>query len=729
MRIVVAGIMVAVAAAAPGSPAGKPSETPAGGAGASGAAELLNAVLPNGWCLFDAGQRVALDEVNRQWREADSQAKKAADPAAKEQAVGRRQAAEKRLVELLAACSSLVDVKVERQRAAASRADGVALPGDVGVLLLRVRTRPGEMRVVTAAYDLSQSRDPIPIAIAAEGDTWAVIRLGNAPAGRSSLVVHLDRPNGPSIPLIVTVQAPELAHIRVSAVSEKTGRPVPVMVSLVWKTDGQDRRPSSAVDFSGQFDGLGRVSAGRAATLPGRLKGRLWWCVPGPFDMPIPPGEWDLIIRHGLECVPIFETFSAKPGQSLELTYKLRQWADMPGQGWYSGDDHVHCQMISDADAGRLMAWAQAEDVHVVNVLKMSDVYRTWFQQRGFGPSSRVKEGDYVLVPGQECPRTHSDGFGHTISLNTPSYVRDVDRYWLYDWVADEVHRQGGLFGFAHAYLTHPYIRRGSSLIAPRPRIDFAEILQVAQMGTDFYYDWLNLGYKMAVSAGTDVPWQGSIGEVRMYAYLGDQPFSADAWFEALKRGQTFVTNGPMLDLHVDDALPGDEIAVERPRKLRVRCRAWGVGGYMVPARLEIIRHGEAIKSVESTDALRDELSVDFEIDSGDGFWLAARATGSDGSLAHTTPVYVVRKPLRFWKIDTVESLIAQRLANLDDIEQLIAHARQAVDQGKADDNVTAQTMARQAPELLKRVGDARRFFQQLRGVAEHEKALRARPR
>jgi hypothetical protein len=729
MRAATAVMVLALVAAGLGQRPGNSPATPDSQPARPAAMQLIEAVVPESWFLFDSAQQVALDEANRRWREADLQTARAGNPQVRREAVARRQEAEKRLLEVVGACGQIVEVTLESERAGVSRTEPLILQGDAGALLLHVRTGPGPIRVATAGYDLSKSREPIPIAVSAEGDTWAVVRLSNVPSGRNSLVIRLDLPGDRPVPFIVTVEAPEPARISIRLLSEKTSQPIPAMVKLAWKVDGQDRRPSNAIDFAPQFDGLGWPGPARLATLPGRLKGHSWWCIPGPFEMAVPAGDWEIIIRHGLEYVPIFQEFTTKPGQRLELTCKLRQWADMPRLGWYSGDDHVHSRMISDDDARRLMIWARAEDVHVANVLKMSDVYRTWFQQRGFGPSFRVTEGDYALVPGQECPRTHSDGFGHTISLNTTQYVRDVDRYWLYDWLADEVHRQGGLFGFAHAYLTHPYIRRGSSLIEPRPRVDFAEILQAAQMGTDFYYDWLNLGYKMSVSAGTDVPWQGTIGEVRVYAYTGKQPFSADAWFEAVKRGRTFVTNGPMLDLHVDEAMPGDEITAEQPRSLRVRCRAWGDREFMVPSRLEIVRHGEVIKTVESTDPAREELSVDFELNPGDGFWLAARATGSDGSLAHTTPVYVVRKTLRFWKIEAVDNLVAQRMANLDDVEQLIASARQAVERGKADGNLTAQTMTRQAPELLKRVSEAREFYRHLKELAEQERPLRAASR
>ncbi|UCD30252.1 MAG: CehA/McbA family metallohydrolase, partial [Planctomycetota bacterium] len=316
-------------------------------------------------------------------------------------------------------------------------------------------------------------------------------------------------------------------------------------------------------------------------------------------------------------------------------------------------------------------------------------------------------------------------GFGHTLSINTTSWVRDVNKYWLYDWVADTVHAQGGLFGYAHALLTHPYIRRGMSLSSPRHKVDFAEILQYGEMGTDFFYDFHNMGFKLAASAGTDVPWQGTIGEVRMYAYIGDQPFSADAWFDAVRKGRTFVTNGPMIDLRVDQAIPGDEIVLKENRKLRIKVRAWGDPERMVPSKLEIVRHGEVIRSTESSDKSQKELSLDFKLESGYGCWIAARAEGSDGSLAHTTPVYVIREPFRFWKIEAIDDLVADRLANLEDIEKLVDRAKEIHEQSKTHERLGLKLMTRQAPELQKRVSEARKFFQSLKQEAERERILR----
>jgi hypothetical protein len=47
------------------------------------------------------------------------------------------------------------------------------------------------------------------------------------------------------------------------------------------------------------------------------------------------------------------------------------------------------------------------------------------------------------------------------------------------------------------------------------------------------------------------------------------------------------------------------------------------------------------------------------------GCWLAARARAGDGTSAHTTPVYVVREGLRFWKFEWLDELLTKRLASL----------------------------------------------------------------
>ena len=105
-----------------------------------------------------------------------------------------------------------------------------------------------------------------------------------------------------------------------------------------------------------------------------------------------------------------------------------------------------------------------------------------------------------------------------------------------------------------------------------------------------------------------------------------------------------------MLEFRVDNALPGEEIRLQSERKLRVRARAWGDPKRMAPMKLEIVRHGQVIRSAESADPKQPEVRLEFTVDGGQGCWIAARARAGDGTSAHTTPVYVMREGLRFWK-------------------------------------------------------------------------------
>jgi hypothetical protein len=266
------------------------------------------------------------------------------------------------------------------------------------------------------------------------------------------------------------------------------------------------------------------------------------------------------------------------------------------------------------------------------------------------------------------------------------------------------------------------------SINVPRAKVDFVEILQFNNLGTDLYYQFLNLGCKLTASAGSDVPWGGTIGEVRAYAYLGRKPFTADNWFAAFGHGRTFTTSGPMIEFRVDNALPGDEIAVraDAERKLRVRARAWGDPQRMGAMKLEVVRLGEVLRAAESAGMKSPEAKLDFTLDAGDGFWIAARARAGDGTSAHTTPVYVRREGLRFWKYGGLEELLGKREESLRQIEGLIAEAKRLDAEGKLEADRYRKLLARQGDALLERVALARRIYADLRQTAEAERGRRA---
>ncbi|MCW5553999.1 MAG: CehA/McbA family metallohydrolase [Verrucomicrobiae bacterium] len=690
-----------------------------------GAVEFAGRLARQHWELFDLEARAALEAINRELREAQQQLDRVRDAEARRRATERASAAANRLLEQVKSSPHLVRVDLSAPRPTFTPGGPIEMPEDAGALLFEVMAGGEGVGYSGATFDLSLPPGESSLAtleVGANGTTYALLGLERLPFGRTTLAVEFRRSGQPAVRLPLDVTTPPPGRLKLTVLSDDTGKPAPAMVQLLSRRDGGVRQPANGIEFGLQFDKQGKPSGARNANLPGLADP--FWCVPGPFDMTLPPGDWRIGVRRGVEHELVFEEVTIKSGETLERTYRPGRWVDMRQRGWWSGDDHVHGRILSDADARNLMAWIQAEDIHLANIVKMGDIYRTYFEQRGFGPNYRVQDGEFVLSPGQECPRTH-DQIGHTLAMNITSMVRNTDRYFLYDEVFDAVHAQGGLSGYAHINSGIFHVHRDMTLNVPRQKVDFAEILQFNQLGTDLYYDFLNLGCKLTASSGSDVPWGGTVGEVRVYACLESKPFSADAWFEAFGRGRTFTTSGPMIEFRVDDALPGDEIRLKADQKLRIRARAWGDPKRMSPVKLEIVRHGEVIRAAESGDATKPEVELDFTVDAGFGCWIAARARGGDGTSAHTTPVYVVREGLRFWKMDGLDELFARRQNSLEQIEQLVADARRFNTAGKLENDRYRKQLALQGGLLLQRVAQARLLYEELKRTAEAERGVR----
>ena len=714
------------------APSARPADSPP--PPPQGVVEFAGRIARDHWYLFGPEKRAGLEALNRELREALQQEQGPSDDATRRAAASRAIVAAGRLLEQVKACPRLLRVDLTAAHPVVAPSGPVELPGDTGALLFEVVGGGDSVQYSAGRGDFAQPQSMwtaeaslVILNVAAGGTTYAVAGLEHVPFGRTTVTLEFRQPGRPSVRVDLDVRVPAPGRLKLTVLSDDTDQPTPAMVRLMWRTDGLPRQPANGIEFAQQFDKQGYTSGARTATLPGPFNEQ-FWCVPGPFEMALAPGVWQIGVRRGIEHEVIFEDVTIRSGETVAKTFRPPRWVDMRQRGWWSGDDHVHCRILSDEDAHHLMAWVQAEDVHLANAVKMGDISRTYFEQRGFGPDFRVVEGEYVLAPGQECPRTSL--IGHTLAMNITSMVRDTDRYFLYDEVFDAVHAQGGLTGYAHimAPKWHFEVQRDMSLNVPRQKVDFAEILQFNHLGTDLYYQFLNLGFKLTASAGSDVPWGGTIGEVRVYADLEKKPFSADAWFESFRRGHTFTSSGPMIEFQVDDALPGDEIRLDADRPLRVHARAWGDPDRMTSVKLEIVRHGEVLRAAESTDPKRPEAELDFTVQAGYGCWIAARARAGDGTSAHTTPVYVVREGLRFWKFDELKEQVEARLASLGQIEQIIADARRLNAQGSLETDRDRKQLALQSDALLERVVLARKLYEDLERIAEAERGPRGLP-
>ncbi len=593
-----------------------------------------------------------------------------------------------------------------------------------GVMVLKVVMGDGPVEFVTQTMNFTSERDPAnyTIQVAEKGTTFVLLTLEDVPAGGPTTSRVWFQPRGSSGPprwWSLRFQTQLYGNLGVKIVDD-SGAEVPAMVRLTSKASRRLWEPAGAVDMRALMNEITRMpiygpGRGYMMYVPEPWRG-VYWIMPGLFEMALPAGEWEIHVWRGLETIPVKMDVTVKPGKWTRQLIPSKRWTDMGAKGWFAGDDHVHARLMSSEDADKLMAWTRAADLAICNVLEMGDDVRTWYAQRGFGPEYRVKSGNHWLIPGQEDPR---GVLGHAIGLNLTSKVRDLDRYLDQRHVAEEIHRQGGLYGHTHVGAKALFVERQMALYTPFDLVDFNSVMQAA-LNTELLYHYLNLGYKMTASAGTDTPYGGTVGAVRVYAFAGiGKELDPDAWFGAVKKGRTFVTTGPMVDFRIGEAMPGDELELTGSRPLKVRISASGLPGKSAPKSVRLIKFGKILKEVTASGPAKESLSLEAEVAPGDGCWLAAQVIGEDGSEALTTPIYLRREGYRWWDIEQVPALLAEQEVVLQDIEKVVVEAQQLAATRPLD--YTLRSVVKGATTLREQVTRARIHYQELATLREKE--------
>src|SRR5260370_1385889 len=164
------------------------------------------------------------------------------------------------------------------------------------------------------------------------------------------------------------------------------------------------------------------------------------------------------------------------------------------------------------------------------------------------------------------------------------------------------------------------------------------------------WYQLLNLGFRIPAAGGTDAmanfaSLRGPVGMNRVYARVPEWPLNAELWYDALKKGQTFATNGPLLEFTLGGKRIGDELKFAGPQvavPFTAKLRS------IVPVdHLEVVCNGRVVRNLK-LDATRDSADVTGTIPLEESGWCVLRAS-SDKAVypvldnyvyATTSPVY-----------------------------------------------------------------------------------------
>jgi hypothetical protein len=558
-----------------------------------------------------------------------------------------------------------------------------------------VAVEPGEQfREVTVTLERAR--------FAGQGTRGVDIAVGAGFGGTLALCdVEVTRSNA-------TKAAQPAGQLQLELRDAASGQPIPARVGL-YDASGRLPLPSNDALLVHRFsDEVRRLWVSQRAFWP--TANRQAFYVNGRYSASVPAGSYELVVARGIEYRAHRGRVEVRPGQTATVRVDLQRYADLVGRGWYSGDGHVHIgrDIVRDEPA-----WAHTagEDVRLANLVQMGNLSRTHFDQPAWGKAGQFERGGYVIVSGQEDPRTVQHG--HTLHHNLQAPVHlSTDEYFSYQHAFEEAKRQGGVSGYAH----HGELfngRRGLALDVPFGIVDFIEVLQNGRLATDAWYGFLNLGYKILPNAGSDYPYMDLPGVVRNYAKI-DGAFTPEAWFDAFRSGRMYVTNGPFLELRVNGQPMGSELRVAKDSRVEVVAEADLNPEVDALSHIELVVHGDVVATEQANGQNRIALRAEVAADRSK--WLAVRAWGkrqerSHMTIAHSAPVYIVVNGQPFWKTEALPALVAEQRGRLDEFVTATVDPRGDLEPWETL-ALMQQEWERQRALLKPRVEEAHRRYQ-----------------
>jgi hypothetical protein len=452
-------------------------------------------------------------------------------------------------------------------------------------------------------------------------------------------------------------------HVRVNDAA--TGQPTPVRLRI-----------ADAEGFSyAPFGRLTNFALGPNEDVGGNvlIDSLPYAYIDGTCEIRVPTGPLLIEIDKGPEYQPLRRQVQLGIGQ-MALRFAFERWIDLRKEGWYSGDAHAEFMTPHAA-----LLEAAAEDLAVVNLLArptsvVSALESTSPEGAASGPSltDHPAISNILAFSGQ---RPALEMPGHMVVVNThnshpvlgslgllnchrPVYPLTFggdagpDDWSLADW-CEQCHRKGGLVIWTQAWHEKDGLSAGEALAdLILGRIDALEIgpSQTADLDrVDDWYRLLNGGCQIPIVGGSGKNSNRTVlGSVRTYARLQPgEELTYKNWIEAIRRGRTFVTNGPLLSFTVNGQEPGavlDLSSAVATVHLYAQVRS------ALPfERLEIVANGQVVKSADTFSSPGSRV-IDADLALPQGGWLAARCLGArrrperncPGLLAaHTSPIYV----------------------------------------------------------------------------------------
>jgi hypothetical protein len=384
--------------------------------------------------------------------------------------------------------------------------------------------------------------------------------------------------------------------------------------------------------------------AGKPVRAPGLPFWRDHFVCDGRVALDLPAGKYAFTVERGPEYSSASDAVAVAAGETARRTVELKRIADLKSEGWWSGDLHVHRALEE------IPLHLRAEDLHVAPVI-------TWWNNRNLWAGKEIpadllvrpdadrlihvmagedeREGGALLYFGLKRPlalagatREHPSPVAFLREARAQAGVHvDIEKpfwwdvpVWLSTGAVDTI-------GVANNHQCRSQMLESEAWGKPRDPRRWPAPRGNGFWTQEIYYHALNCGLRIPPSAGSAsgvLP--NPVGYNRAYVRV-EGPLTYEAWFEGLRAGRSFVTNGPLLRARAGGHWPGHVFTSAGPVEIEVTATVEGRD--RVPA-VEVVREGR----VEPLGKLRFERSG----------WFLVRAVADNEKtfrFASTAPWYV----------------------------------------------------------------------------------------
>lgn len=259
------------------------------------------------------------------------------------------------------------------------------------------------------------------------------------------------------------------------------------------------------------------------------------------------------------------------------------------GKGWFMGDNHTHSNYSDGNGSVAENIWAMRSAG--LNYMTMTDHNNS----NGYEESKSAKGNGEIIIKGNE----YTTSSGHAVLMN----VKDNKNYGSLS--KDNLIKELGNYNTL-IYAAHPADSKLGWKFPDYNGVNGIEVWNGCRGPKNKYnndafiiWDKLNTeGKHLYGVAETDAHYPVDIGKVYLKTY--SESFTEEGIIEAQKKGHMYGTNGPSLEIKVNNAMMGDDYKVNSMGEvIKVNLKGEYYNGI---SKVRLIRNGEVISEKDIDD-------------------------------------------------------------------------------------------------------------------------------